>query len=204
MTPLRVAQAVAAQAGYSSYSVYASSSSFVTPAGVTSGFAIVIGGGGGGGPSSSNNDGGNGGLAAGVIALSGTMTVTVGAGGAGNNSGNGGAGGTSSFGAFSATGGAGGTTSGRGADGVGSGGSLNKAMTNSAIFAGLLALANADSGVVPHMASVEATRGNGLGTAAVAYAASGIYAPGANGSGELNSTSGDASGGVGGAVFIFY
>ena len=81
---------------------------FITPSGVTEGEALVVAGGGGG----SGGGGGAGGYLTGTQTLSGTMTVTVGAGGtAGQNGGyliHGGQGGGSSFGTRTAAGGGGG------------------------------------------------------------------------------------------------
>lgn len=111
---------------------------FTIPAGVTKVKVTVVGGGGGGaGGGSTINQGGGGGAGGTAIETvtgltpGGTVTVTVGAGGAGIYAGTGTSGGTSSFGAYcSATGGAGGVTlSGSGgvggAGGVGSGGNVN-------------------------------------------------------------------------------
>jgi len=103
---------------------FTSTGTFTIPAGVTKVKVTVVGGGGGGA----------GGTAIETITgltPAGTVTVTVGAGGAGIYAGTGTSGGTSSFGAYcSATGGAGGVTlSGSGgvggAGGVGSGGNVN-------------------------------------------------------------------------------
>ena len=114
--------------------VFVSSGSWTVPAGVTQAFVEVYGGGGGGarlttgtGPSG----GGGGGITKELVNLIGvtSVTITVGAGGAGGiNDGDVGLpGGTSSFGAFcSATGGSGGTINGNAAaTGTGSGGDIN-------------------------------------------------------------------------------
>lgn len=206
MTPLSVAQAVAAQAGYRTVSIYASSSSFVTPAGVTSAFVIVVGGGGGGGGNTSGNAGqrgGRGGVAAGVIAVSGTITVTVGAGGNGGSSSSGTAGGSSSFGTLSATGGGAGSTTVAGADGSGTGGSLSSAM-HSAILAGALGAAGTLSTTLGVIGDCENDhRLPGAGSAAIAYSVQVGYAPGSYGSGKTTSNTA-ASGGVGGAVIVIY
>lgn len=77
-------------------------------------YAVIVGGGGGGGsnnPGSGQNGGsggGAGGAAARVVTLTGSMPVTIGAGGAAGVNGNGGAGGTSTFAGMTANGGAGG------------------------------------------------------------------------------------------------
>jgi len=83
------------------------------------GYALVSGGGGGGGGGKSTADpgvgggtGGNGGnVTTGLIALTGSISVSLGTGGAGGTANNSGAtGGTTTFGALSATGGTGGVT----------------------------------------------------------------------------------------------
>lgn len=83
--------------------IFASSTTFTVPAGITRATITVVGGGGGGGATLA---GGTGGYAkVYVTGLSGSYTVTIGAGGAGGASGT--AGGTSSFGSIiSCTGGA--------------------------------------------------------------------------------------------------
>ena len=207
MTPLRVAQAIDGLAGYSTVSIYASSSSFVTPAGVTSALVIVVGGGGGGGGDTSGSageSGGRGGVAAGVISVSGTITVTVGAGGNGGSSaGSGTAGGSSSFSTLSATGGGAGTPSVAGADGDGTGGSLRSAMYP-AVLAGVLATAGALSTPLSVIGDCENDhRLPGAGSAAIAYSVQVGYAPGSYGSGKTASNTA-ASGGVGGAVIVIY
>jgi len=130
--------------GYTNMQVFTSGGTWTKPAGVSSVFVKVIGGGGGSGgikyvaPATygATGGGGGGGYSEGIVAVSGNVTVTVGAGGtAGADSGGtGGTGGTSSFAGdstLSATGGvgsAGRTTTGAGAGGAGgdgSGGTLN-------------------------------------------------------------------------------
>lgn len=96
--------------GQTQYALFASSGTWTCPAGVTRVKVTVFGGGGGGSaPGGTPTAGGRGGLGANYYTVvPGTgYTVTVGAGGNGQNSGSGAAGGTTSFGAFiSATGGA--------------------------------------------------------------------------------------------------
>lgn len=188
--------------------LFTSSSTWTAPAGCTSIYAVVIGGGGGGSGSSgvsgvAGGYGGVGGCAAGyyTVVPNTTYTVTVGVGGAGNNSNNstGGTGTSSSLGSLlSATGGSGGTsTQGEGASGTGTNGNIyNKAVP----FYG-----------VPPFPG-EAQRNNqASSTAAVVWSASltsngsstGVL-PGSRGVGESNATTNDATGGVGGVVFIQY
>jgi hypothetical protein len=114
-----------ALSGFNNLQVFTSSGTFTIPALVTKVKVTVVGGGGGGASGSSGGGGGGGAAIRIVTGLTpaGTVTVTVGSGGAAQT-----AGGTSSFGAYaSATGGAGGTsgTNGYGAGGIGSSGSLN-------------------------------------------------------------------------------
>lgn len=208
MTPLSVYQAIAKIAfGYKNAQIFSSSGSFVTPAGVTEAFAYVVGGGGGGGGTSTTTgggDGGVGGLALGVLAVSGTMTVTVGAGGAGTNSSAvGGAGGASSFGTFSATGGDGGATGASGgaagANGAGTGG-LNAGTSVNSALGSVGFVANLD--VLKAFAKFG--RNTSASTAAVAFDINGIFAPGGNGRGEGASSLASAAGGVGGVVIICY
>lgn len=123
--------AAAGGGGFSNMQVFESSGTFTVPAGITKVKVTVVGGGGGGSSVATQVDTGGGGGGAAIEIISGltpggTVSVTVGGGGAVNTSG-----GTSSFGAFcSATGGKHGnnplatdTTVGQG--GLGSGGNLN-------------------------------------------------------------------------------
>lgn len=121
-----------ASSGFTNIAVYTSSGNWSVPSGVTKAKVTVIGGGGGGGYynlGGLNSGGGGGGTAIEyVTGLSGTISVTVGAGGAKGTTGA--TGGTSSFGSYcSASGGTGGENSqfgeGQGVGGVGSGGSIN-------------------------------------------------------------------------------
>ena len=98
----------------------------------TSGFGYVVAvGGGGGGGSKSNSDsvagGGSGSISVGVIALTGSISATIGSSGTGGAIGNnnGTAGGTTTFGVLSAGGGGGGIGNTAGAAGVATGGLFN-------------------------------------------------------------------------------
>jgi hypothetical protein len=125
--------------GFSNMQVFTSSGTFTVPTGITKVKVTVVGGGGGGfvqaqGENADVQIGGNaGGCAIEIISgltPGGTVSVTVGGGGAGTNNGQfgtptpGGTGGTSSFGAFCSATGGGGGASGNGA-GIGTGGQLN-------------------------------------------------------------------------------
>lgn len=87
--------------GINGYQIYTTTTSWAVPSGITKAFVWVFGG--GGGSTSTGGIAGNGAYAAGyVTGLSGTITITVGAGSSTNT-----AGGTSSFGSYiTCTGGA--------------------------------------------------------------------------------------------------
>lgn len=116
--------------GFSNLQVFTSSGTFTIPAGITKVKATVVGGGGGGGGGNYGGGGGGGGTAIKIISgltPGGTVSVTVGAAGAGVYDANGTSGGTSSFGAYCSAsgGGAGLRYSNGGAGGIGSSGDLN-------------------------------------------------------------------------------
>lgn len=130
-TLLATQQAVKAYAdkkGALDYEVFTSSGTWTKPSGATVVEVFTIGAGGGGGKGAAgaegtNRHGGGGGAGGGIVigqfdatALTGTVSVTVGAGGAGDTSGNalaqGAAGGASSFGSYIAAGGGGGGSAG--------------------------------------------------------------------------------------------
>lgn len=125
--------ATPAAGGFSNAQFFTASGTFTIPAGITKVKVTVVGGGGGGGGNGPGSGGGAGGVAIKYITgltPGGTVSVTVGNGGAGGaTAGQSGAtGGTSSFGAYcSATGGSGGASSAAapGAGGTGSSGDLN-------------------------------------------------------------------------------
>jgi hypothetical protein len=178
----------------SGHQLFTSSGTFTVPATVSSVKVTVIGGGGGGSGNSSGDvgsSGGPGGIAVGYVSVTPaqTISVTVGAGGAGTNTDlvNGSAGGASSFGSvLSATGGGGGVAGvATGSPGTGSGSALNTALMSSTSSWG--------------------RRGEGTGaTAPIAFSLGSVLPPGSSGSGEGGSSGSPntASGGVGGAVMV--
>ena len=183
---------------YNNCQVFTASGTFNTPAGVTQAFVYVIGGGGAGGSwnSTSGGRGGCGGVGIKAVAVSGAMTVTVGAGGTYS----GGAGGTSSFGGISATGGGGGSINGvNGAEGSATGADISTA-SNSAAMDALFALP-VSTAILQAMG--KSTQVPTTTTTPLAYTLAGTCYPGANGRGAVSSIAGGAAGG-GGAVFIFY
>lgn len=206
--------AIGAQSGYQNFQLFTSSGTFNTPAGVTKVRAIVIGGGGGGGGIriiGAGGNGGNGGVSAKAeVSVAGAMSVTVGSGGAGTNSQsvNGTAGTSSSFGGLTATGGGGGigsvTSSGApGADGIGSGGDLNGHIAQIGAPASLLSgIDTLLLGISSIHAQIAAIRDDATITA-LPYSLSGSLLPGCGGKGD-NQSANDASGGVGGAVLLFW
>ncbi len=180
---------------------YYSSTTWTCPPGITKILVCVIGGGGGGGggygsgtyedPEMPGGFGGVGGIAAWrFTTIPGTTyTITIGAGGAGSNTGNGSAGGTSSFDIITATGGGGGVAT------------INSTSlgTNGA---------NGSSSYVEPMLPIAPTfsrgyRARATGSTAAVVANDSSYFAGSGGSGELGMNS-NATGGVGGAVMIYY
>ena len=190
--------------GLNAADVFVSSGNWTCPAGVQKVLVSVIGGGGGGESNvrdgRSGYSGGAGGYGVGVLTVTpGTVyTVTIGAGGAGG-SGPGGvdgtAGGTSTFETISATGGAGGTSSnGSGADGSCS--SADATLRRTSVLETIPFLVN----------GTDLSRGTAAGTAAVAWAVTSGFSPGAKGLGGAYSFGSNlaGSGGVGGAVLLLY
>ncbi len=149
--------------------VFTSSGTFTVPSGITAVKVTVLGGGGGGGSArtptcgvSRGGGGGGGGLAIKFVTgltPGGTVSVTVGGGGAGGTPNNAGStGGTSSFGAYcSATGGGGG---GNGFNGTGSVGALGSGSSGDINLSGIRAYYNAnDIGMAPMFGGVALTAG---------------------------------------------
>lgn len=193
----------------SGFELFTASGTFNAPAGFTQAFAIVIGGGGGGAGwdnTAGSSPGGFGGVAAGIVAISGAMTVTVGGGGTGTNANADGTdGGGSSFATLTATGGVRGRNNGvapSGQAGTGSGGVFLSDAGN-ALLNDLLTYPNRPDALPVRNQSVQ--RANAAGsTAPVPYTFGGTVKPGARGLGETSSSGNNATGGVGGAVFIFW
>jgi hypothetical protein len=178
--------------------VFASSSTFTVPDGITS-LRITVYGGGGGGQSSNQRSGGAGGFASGVYTVTSgtTYTVTVGAGGAGAASGTASSGQTSSFSSLiSATGGTGGSAAGNGSNGVGSNGTFNN---------GNIISSNGE-----FIGTTSRTGSAAANLAAVAWSptlkgptdSSAQLSPGARGNWWFNGCNAYYSGGVGGAVLV--
>lgn len=191
--------------------LFTASGTWTAPANCTRARVLVIGGGGGGASyniagSATGGRGGFGGvvLAMATVTPNTAYTVTVGAGGAGNNAGDGSAGTNSSFGSIAtATGGGGGLIASQGTNGsgsVGAGGTL-------------LRSGNMETnGAYVNTAAGPATAGpflGGLRAAAVSSSSAVAFDPavdlcaGSGGAGETTSSTGNnATGGVGGIVYI--
>lgn len=213
MTPLRVAQALGTLIPYGNVQVFTTSGTFVTPAGVTQAYAVVIGGGGGGGRwNNASAATGFGGLGAGIVSVSGSMPVTVGGGGGLNNGGLGGTGGTSSFGGIVATGGTGSDGAAAGTHGGSSGGFVSTSIGgvsgiadfSISTFTNAPLASIAAAGVSSALAALSQaiTVPNGAGQPA-AWSSSSAYAPGARGYPETT-TANTASGGQQGIVMVAY
>jgi hypothetical protein len=223
MTPLRTAQAIAAlvSGNLNNISVRTTTGSFTVPGGVTELFVLASGGGGGGGQgqtirsgSTPGGNGGVGGFAASKLTVTpgGSISYTIGAGGAGSNSGTGSAGGTTTVDTISCTGGGGGLSGSSsaprdGSDGAGSGGNLTNAATSrlaSAVIS-MLPLGKSIAVNGTELATQVAIRPGGASlTAAIAYSATGTNLVGAGGTGETTGSAANASGGVSGAVIFIY
>lgn len=189
--------------------VFAATTTWTAPVGVTQVKIHATGGGGGGAADAFGYAGGNGGAPGMCIAMVSvapgtTYTVTVGAGGAGSNSGLAGAAGTETwFGVdastklVSCTGGGGGQLSPSGSPGA-NGTNGTATVTGTVLRSGAIAssgsLLNAVFGGFTIVSS---------NAAAQAWAVSSQYVPGALGKGEAAGAS-DAGGGVGGVIIIEY
>lgn len=202
--------------------VFTSSGTFTVPTGITAVKVTVIGGGGGGGGYSSGTTivatagGGGGGVAVKFITgltPGGTVSVTVGTGGAGGTSGTGTAGGTSSFGASaSATGGAGGAGNNTGAPtanssgGAGSSGDINITGGRGLGFSSLVnvtcvdfRVSGAGGGSLGQDSSIQVALSGYVGSTALAPSGGAGYVGGAGGLGVI-SPAGVTLGAVGNAA----
>jgi len=183
--------------------IFTSSTTWTCPSGVTEAIVTVVGGGGGGGGSGSSTTsggaGGNGGVGVGVLSLTPATvyTITIGAGGNGSNTTTGAAGGTSSFlpqggsTLIAATGGAGGSYNNSVAGSDGSCSSTDANMRRSHVS--IVSVPYLDGGI----------KRQGSGTTAEVWSITSDYGSGKYGQGESNNT-GNAAGGVGGAIVIQY
>ena len=165
--------------------VFASSGSWVVPAGVSNIVVTVVGGGGGGRYGTTPRYGGSGGFAMAYCTnVSGTLTITVGAGGNGGNNTNGTSGGTSSVTgtgvSVSATGGSGATTS----DGVDGNGTVSTGT--------LLKTTSSYYMVTDILSGLQNNSNTGQAWSNTGFFRAGVYGNSATGS----------SGGIGGAVII--
>ena len=186
--------------GINAADVFASSSNWTCPAGVTKVLVSVIGGGGGGRGGNYNVlgvTGGYGGYGSGVLTVTpGTVyTVTVGSGGTGGARGTDGtAGGTSTFSTISATGGSGGNVS---------------SVTNGSCSSADATLRRTNvTGAVPFLINgTDFLNERTAGTTAVVWAVTSTFSPGAageRGSGNADGSLHPGGGGVGGAVLLLY
>ena len=188
--------------------IFASSTTWTCPTGVTQVIVSVVGGGGGGGGNEGNESGGTGGVGgAGIGILTVTpatvYTITVGAGGGGGSGGgaggNGAAGGTSNFGPqggtvlISATGGGG--ASGGYNGNTGSDGAAGTCSSTSAN----LRRANVSAAAIPYIAGGSITNGSG---GPVVWSVAAGASPGSRGQGGSPGNAG--AGGYGGVILIEY
>lgn len=193
--------------GFSNMEIITSSTTWNVPSGITKAKITVIGAGGGGSGNKTDGTsmgafGGNGGVAIGILTgLTGSYTVTVGAGGTGGSGGagtsTGTAGGNSSFGtAISATGGGGasGDTAGTGGTGT--------------VSSGTVIRQSARNLPLPYEVAGVSKTGtfNGGAAAASAYSVSAAFGAGLGGSSAqtLSTTAYTGGGGIGGVVIIEY
>jgi len=190
------------------YQIITSSTTWEVPSGITRAKITVIGGGGGGSgnktnsPQNSGAFGGNGGVAIALITdLSGSYSVTIGAGGTGGDGGTttstGGNGGNSSFGALlSATGGTGASGETSGVSGTGT------------VSSGTTIRSSAKGNGLPSEVSGLSKQGNanGGGSSASAYSVSAEYGAGHGGASAniISETPYTGGGGIGGVVIIEY
>ena len=186
--------------------LFTSSSNWTAPAGVTSVRVLAVGAGGGGAAfSTAAYRGGFGGvaLAMATVTPGTTYAVNVSSGGTGSNSGNGTLGGDSGFSTIvTATGGGGATTTAAGTDGagsVGAGGTLLRSgniSTNGSYQ-------NTNAGVAAAGPFIGALRAAALtSTAPIVFDPAVDLCAGSGGAGETSSSGNNATGGVGGIVYL--
>lgn len=183
--------------------VFTATGTWTAPSSTGGVVITVIGGGGGGGSSNNLNiqggQGGDGGRIQAYLSVTPGVAyaVTVGAGGAGSNSTDGASGGTSTFLGVTATGGGGGITAGaNGADGSGSNGTQPSGVTLHASYRPYLLGGQRILQWNPPIMRTSFT------TPAVAFSVTGTNPAGSGGSGEVQNTANNASGGVGGLVEV--
>lgn len=155
--------------------------SWIVPSGITKVFVRIVGGGGSGGSGTScGSGGGSGGYSESMLSVSGTLSFTIGAGGAPATSASGNVGGSSTVGALTAGGGAGGATAASTNNPIagGGGGSASGGIYNSSGAQGQFCLAAA-SGTLNGQTSPSLLGSSGLGGTGVNGSASGAGNPGA-------------------------
>jgi hypothetical protein len=187
--------------------VFGSTTTWAVPAGITRARITVIAGGGGARTGTSDASGGQGGAAvAYCTGLSGTLTITIGAGGNGANNANGVAGGTSSVTgtgvSISCTGGGAGGPGGAGVRGARGVGTVTTGTTLKRSISGTPISNTQNIAMMPPLTSgIEAYTYSGSSSAtAVAWAESTNTQAGYGGDSGAVAT----SGGCGGAVMIEY
>lgn len=189
--------------------VFAATTTWTAPAGVTQLRITAAGGGGGGGANNTGGEGGGGGFggfASAIISVTPATvyTVTIGDGGVGTNTtgANGTAGTETWFGVnsgsklVSCTGGDGGVAATAGSPGT-NGADGSSTVTGTVIRSGAYSLSALFGG-----APTPASRRSGT-TSALVWAVSSIFAPGTGGRGETTGAN-DVGGGLGGAIMIEY
>jgi len=194
ITPLGLAEVLPDLDAYAHVEAFAANGTFTTPAGVTSGYVVVIGGGRGSSSTSlghgefSYTAGAAAGIVAGPCALSGDMPVTIGAGSPGPSLGGSATlGGGSSFGSYTARGG------GSAAAQTGTGKIYDGTVSQSFITSILFSLGAVARAFARMMCQSPSNSG-----AAAAWTLGGTLLPGAGTPAALG------KGGVSGLVLVFY
>lgn len=195
---------------------FTTSGSWTVPAGVTKVLIVAFGGGGGGGGNAGGGGGpgykgGKGGRVVGfsIVTPGANLAYTVGLGGNGTNSDNatGGTGNSTSFQGVTALGGGGGVTyESPGSDGGSTGGVANTP-TDQQIAYHIALLSKGDPLQLPALLATKTTlmRSNATSsTAGIAWDPESSYYPGAAGAGETSRSASNATGGIGGALYLIY